>query len=285
MRNLMNTRCIALVLCMIIAIFTVSLSHAQEEKVTITGSTTVEPIAAAFAEYYMAKNKGVNIVVNGGGSSLGAKALIDGTCDIADMSRFMKPGEFKLAVEKGITPVAHVVAMDGLAVVVNKKNPVSKITIEQLRDIYAGDIKNWKEIGGPDASIVKIGRDTSSGTYETIHKLVMEADKEDKKETALDVEVVGSNGAVRQAVMSTPNAIGYVGLGFIDELKTIPVNGVEANVDTVVTGTYPIARPLYMWTNGYPELGSHVHRVVTLHLTEEGQDLVEDQEFVPVTKY
>jgi phosphate transport system substrate-binding protein len=262
-----------------------SFAFAQDQKIVITGSTTVEPLATAFAEYYMAKNKGLNLVVNGGGSSIGAKSLVDGTCDIANMSRDMKFDEFKTAVEKGIMPVPHVVAMDGLAIVVNKGNPVSQLTLAQVRDIFAGEITNWKEVGGPDQKIVKVGRDTSSGTYETIVTKVMEVDKENKKKTALDVEVVGSNGAVRQAVMSTPNAIGYVGLAFLEGLKDIPVDGIKAEKATVVTGAYPIARPLYMWTNGYPKLGSHVYRIVTLQYSAEGQELVEKHDFVPVTDY
>ncbi|MBN1867024.1 phosphate ABC transporter substrate-binding protein [Candidatus Sumerlaeota bacterium] len=252
----------------------------DENRITVDGSTTVGPIAKAFAEYAMSKNPGLNVVVSESGSGNGAKSLINGACDVADMSRFMKPTEFSAAVEKGVMPVAHVVAMDGLAVIVHPANPVSDLTLEQIHDIYVGKIVNWKEVGGPDANIVKISRDTNSGTYETFETIVMAKDK-----MTGDVEYVGSNGAVRQRVMGTQTAIGYVGLGFVSEVKALRVNGVEPDDETVASGRYPITRPLFMFTNGYPKLGSHLHAFVTLYLTEKGQEIVESIGFVPVTNY
>jgi len=260
-----------------------------QDKLVLDGSTTVGPIAKAFAEYYMSQNPGVNVTVNESGSGNGAKSLINGVCDIANMSRFMKDNEFKAAVEGGVFPVAHVVAMDGLPVLVHPSNPVKAMTLSQVRDIYMGKITNWKEVGGPDKDIVVITRDTNSGTYETFHNLVMthkvagEKVKEKIKEGA---EYVGSNGAVRQRVQSTPAAIGYAGLGFVDKtVKALEIDDVYPTADTVSSGKYPIARPLFMFTNGYPKLGSHVHAFVTLHLGEKGQEIIEDIGFVPVTKY
>lgn len=251
------------------------------ETIVIDGSTTVGPIAKAFAEYYMSLNKDVNITVSESGSGNGAKSIVNGTCDIADMSRFMKSTEFAAAVEKGRMPVAHVVAVDGLALIVNPANPVKALTVEQVRGIYTGAIKNWKEIGGPDVAIVRISRDTNSGTYETFESLVM--NKEKIHESA---EYVGSNGAIRQRVQSTPAAIGYVGLGFVDRsVKALEINGIMPDRNTVSSGKYPIARPLFMFTNGYPELGSHLHAFITLYLTPRGQEIVEEIGFIPVTNY
>jgi len=251
------------------------------ETIVIDGSTTVGPIAKAFAEYYMSLNKDVNITVSESGSGNGAKSIVNGTCDIADMSRFMKSTEFAAAVEKGRMPVAHVVAVDGLALIVNPANPVKALTVEQVRGIYTGAIKNWKEIGGPDVAIVRISRDTNSGTYETFESLVM--NKEKIHESA---EYVGSNGAIRQRVQSTPAAIGYVGLGFVDRsVKALEINGITPDRNTVSSGKYPIARPLFMFTNGYPELGSHLHAFITLYLTPRGQEIVEEIGFIPVTNY
>jgi phosphate transport system substrate-binding protein len=253
----------------------------QENKIVIDGSTTVGPIAKAFAEYYMRENPGVNITVSESGSGNGAKSLMNQACDVADMSRFMKDNEFQAAVGEGIMPVAHVVALDGLAVVVHPSNPVQGLTLQQVKDIYMGRITNWREVGGPNQSIIIVSRDTNSGTYETFEGLVM-----NKEPIAQNAEYVGSNGAIRQRVQSTRNAIGYVGLGFVDRtVKPLLIDGVEAAPETVVTGVYPIARPLYMFTNGYPKLGSHLHRFVTLHLTEQGQEIVEEIGFVPVTSY
>ncbi len=247
--------------------------------IVVDGSTTVEPIAKAFAEYYMAKNEGVNITVRGSGSSNGAKSLIAGTCHVADMSRFMKDKEFKAAVEKGINPVAHVVAMDGIAIVVHKSNPVTELTVEQVRDIYMNKITSWKQLGGPDKKIVKVSRDTSSGTFETFHGLVMH------KEKIVDAETVASNSQARQRVLGTPAAIGYVGLGYIKDLKPLEINGVTPNLSTVASGKFPVSRPLYMFTNGYPKLGTHLHSFVTLHLSKRGQEIVLSSGFVPVTQY
>lgn len=252
----------------------------KKAKIVVVGSTTVEPIAASFAEYLMAKRPNLNITVSGVGSSNGAKSLIDGTCDVATMSRFMKPEEFKSAIDKGVIPVAHVVAFDGLAVIVHPSNPVKELTLQQVTDIYAGRVDNWREVGGPDMKIVRVGRDTSSGTFETIQTIVMH-----KENVSKDVETLGSNGAVQQAVSSTPAAVGYVALGFLDGVKALLIDGVEPTSRAVVTGAYPIARPLFMWTDGYPKLGSPVHRYVTLYLTPEGQDIVEDNDSVPVTDY
>jgi phosphate transport system substrate-binding protein len=251
------------------------------ESIMIDGSTTVGPIAKAFAEYYMGLHKDVNITVSESGSGNGAKSLINGACDIADMSRFMKDNEFSAAVEKGIMPVAHIVAMDGIAMVVHPSNPAKNITIEQIRDIYLGKISNWSELGGPNKEIVVISRDTNSGTYETFEELVM-----DKQKMGEKVEYLGSNGAIRQKVQNTQAAIGYVGLGFVDRtVKPLLVAGIEPSRHMVASGRYPIARPLYMFTNGYPELGSAVHAFVTLHLTRKGQEIIEAIGFVPVTDY
>lgn len=252
-----------------------------EEKIVIDGSTTVGPIAKAFAEYYMKQNPGVNIMVSESGSGNGAKSLINGVCDIADMSRFMKNKEFKAATEKGIFPVAHVVALDGIAMIVHPSNPVGEITMGKIKDIYNGKITNWKDLGGPNKKIVMISRDTNSGTYETFAKLVM------KKEKIVEsTEYVGSNGAVRSRVQNTPAAIGYVGLGFLDKtVKGLKINGIYPTLQTISTGVYPIARPLFMFTNGYPKMGSQVYRFVTIHLTKEGQKIVKRIGFVPVTSY
>lgn len=254
---------------------------ADSSRIVIDGSTTVGPIAKAFAGYYMRKHPGVNILVSESGSGNGAKSLINGTCDIANMSRFMKDKEFKAAVEKGIKPVAHVVAMDGIAIITHPANPVKGLTVEQIRKIYTGEVTNWRGLGGPDSKIIMVSRDTNSGTYETFNKLVMK-----KQKVAAAAEYVGSNAAARQRVKSTLGAIAYVGLGFVDRsVRALEVNGVKVSNDTVASGVYPIARPLFMFTNGYPKLGSHVHAFVTFHLTRKGHEIVQAIGFVPVTKY
>lgn len=251
------------------------------EKIVVDGSTTVGPIAKAFAEYYMSLNKDVNITVSESGSGNGAKSLINGTCQVADMSRFMKDNEFKVAVDKKVFPVAYTVALDGLPIIVHPSNPVKGLTVEQVRNIYLGKITNWKEVGGPNMKIIPISRDTNSGTYETFEKLVMNEQKIGKGS-----EYVGSNGAIRGRVQSTPGAIGYAGLGFVDRtVKALFINGIYPTKVTVTSGKYPIARPLYMFTNGSPKLGTHVYSFVNLYLTKKGQEIVERLGFIPVTSY
>ncbi len=254
---------------------------AEGRTLMIDGSTTVGPIGDAFAEAFMNRDPELKITVKKTGSGDGAAALVDNRTDIAMMSRFMKDKEFKRAVDNGVLPVAHVIAMDGVCVVVHPSNPVSELTGEQIRDIYMGRIANWKEVGGPDMAIVPISRDTSSGTYETFAELVMKQEK-----MAGNVEYVNSNPQAHARVKSTPGAVAYVGLGFLDRfVKALKVDGVLPDRSTIAKGIYPVSRPLFLFTNGYPALGSPVHAFVTFHLSEEGQEIIEDKGFVPLTAY
>jgi phosphate transport system substrate-binding protein len=246
-------------------------------KIVVDGSATVGPIAKAFAEYYMGKHPDGNITVSESGSGNGAKSLINAACDVATMSRPMKSSEMKAAQDAGILPIEHIVAMDGIAVVVHPSNPVAKLTVEQIRDIYTGKVRNWKDLGGPDQPIVVISRDTNSGTYETFETMVLKGDK-----IAGNVEYVGSNGAIRQRVMSTPAAVGYVGLAFTEGVKALTVNDVEATPDTVTSKKYPISRPLYMYTNGRPKPGTALDDFINLSGTPEGRKIVESTGFVPL---
>jgi phosphate transport system substrate-binding protein len=188
----------------------------------------------------------------------------------------MKPEEVKAAEEKGVKPVAHVVAMDGVSIVVHPSNPVKALSLAQMKDIYLGNIKKWNEVGGPPLPIVRISRDTNSGTYETFEGKVMKGDR-----MAAVIEYVGSNGAVRQRVQSTPGAIGYVGLGFVDRtVKALEINGVMPNKETVSSAKYPISRPLFMYTNGQPKDGTHLCTFMNFYKTAKGREITEAIGFV-----
>ncbi len=252
----------------------------RAETFQIDGSTTVGPIADAFAEYFKSVYPSLDITVKKTGSGDGAAALIDGRCDIATMSRFMKPDEFSKAVANGVMPVAHVIAMDGVCVVVHPSNPVKALTSAQVRDIYTGRITNWSQVGGPSMPIVVISRDTSSGTYETFESLIMK-----KQPMAAGVEYVNANPQAQSRVRTTRGAVGYVGLGFLEGVKALEIDGVAPTRQTVAGGSYPVSRPLFLFTNGYPKLGSMVHKFVTFHLSEKGQELIEAKAFVPLTNY
>lgn len=267
------------------ALLTAAVLSVQAQQIVIDGSTTVGPVGKAFAEYFMRNNPGINVTVSESGSGNGARGILNSTIDVGMMSRFMTVGEFKACAEQGVRPVAHVVALDGLPIIVHPSNPVSNLTVEQVRQIYAGEITNWRQVGGPNLDIVAVSRDTNSGTYETFYGLVM-THAGGKENIAAGVEYVGSNGAVRQRVQSTPAAIGYAGLGFVDEtVKALRINNVMPSEATVLTGDYPIARALYMFTNGYPQMGTPLYRFMTLHLTPQGEEIVKSIGFVPVTQY
>ena len=248
-----------------------------DSSITITGSTTVLPIAQKAAEVYMKKNPGVRISVAGTGSGDGIKSVIDGTADIGDASRDMKKKEIALAKTKGVTPVKYVVALDCIVPVVNPANPVSDLSMAQLKDIYTGKIKNWKEVGGTDKVIVVISRDSSSGTFEVWNKRVLGK----KTRVRPDAQLQASNGAVAQAVAGNKYAIGYVGIGYLNpKLKGLTVGGVQASAKTAMDKSYPIARGLYMFTGSSPKPA--VKKFVAFVMGAEGQKIAKEEGFVPV---
>ncbi|NJB69060.1 phosphate transport system substrate-binding protein [Desulfobaculum xiamenense] len=250
---------------------------AWAESLTVKGSTTVLPIMQKSVEAYMKANPDVDISVSGGGSGNGIKAIIDGTTDIAMASRFMKGKEVTLAMEKGVYPVPFAVGIDALVPVVHPTNPVADLSDTQLRDIFAGRITNWKELGGPDKEIVVISRDTSSGTYETWEEKIMHKDR-----VFAGALLQASNGAVVQAVSKNRYAIGYIGYGYLDaSTKALKVSGIEGNPETAASGKYPIARYLYIFTNGWPE-GELAKFVMYLLNPRQGQVHVKDAGYVPL---
>jgi phosphate transport system substrate-binding protein len=260
-----------------IVAFALCASTAVAGNLVIKGSTTVLPISQLAVEAYMKAHPEVNISLSGGGSSNGIKAIIDGSTDIANASRFIKSKEVSLAHEKGVYPVPYAVAYDSIIPVVHPSNNISNITTAQLKDIYMGKITNFKEIGGPDLKIVICSRDTSSGTYETWEKRVME-----KERVTPRAQVMASNGAIVQAVSNNKHALGYIGIGYInDSVKTLTVNGVKGTKETTLNGTFPISRPLFMFTSGWPK-GDTLNFVNYMLHPEKGQKHVEKSGYVPL---
>ena len=247
-----------------------------EETIVIKGSTTVLPVAQVTAEAYMKLHPGVNISLSGGGSGNGIKALIDGSTNIANSSRFVKDNEVKLAQEKGVYPVPHRVAIDAIVPIVHPDNPIADLSAEQLSLIYQGKITNWKEVGGKDLQIVVVSRDTSSGTYEVWEEKVLRKTKVTPK-----AQLQASNGTVVQTVSKNRYAIGYIGLGYLNKsVRALKVGGVEATASTALSGTYPVARALFMFTNGWPT--GVVSDFITFVVSRDGQDLVRKEGFVPL---
>jgi len=263
------------IIIVLAGLFFLTAQFALADKIVVKGSTTVLPIAQKIAETYMKEHPGVTITISGGGSGNGIKAIIDGSTDIANSSRFIKKKEIKLAMQKGVYPVPFRVAYDCIVPVVHPSNNITNITLDQLKQIYKGEIKNWNEIGGPDRKIVVISRDTSSGTYEVWAKKVM------KKERVFPGALLqASNGAVSQAVDKNKNAIGYIGIGYItDGVKPLTVNGIVGSEATTLNGTFPISRPLFMFTQGWPTGESIKFLNYVLH-PNKGQKLVKETGYV-----
>ncbi|RLC44435.1 MAG: phosphate ABC transporter substrate-binding protein [Candidatus Coatesbacteria bacterium] len=250
-----------------------------EEKggeVTITGSTTILPIMQRIAEVYMEKHPEYEISVSGGGSGVGITALLDGTADIAMASRTMKDKEWATAKEKQLDIKEVEIARDGIAVVLHPTNPVSGLTLEQLRDIYIGKTKNWKEVGGPDLDIVVVSRDSASGTFEVFNKKVLKDEK-----LRVDALMQASNAAVRSSVEGSEGAIGYIGLGYITgDVKPIKIDGVEPTEKLILSGEYPIARSLYLYLKS--DAIKAANDVVDFVLSNEGQKIVREVGYIPL---
>ena len=212
-------------------------------EVKVNGSTTVQPIAIQVQNWFLWNNPAINVSIEATGSGDGIAALINGECDIAMHSRAMKTSEFGKAVENGVFPVIYTVARDKIAVAVHPSNPVENITMDQLYGIWMGTITNWSEVGGSDTPILFGSRDTSSGTFGVWKKLVVKGEDY----TGTSVTVVASNSVMQETIASEPNAIGYVGLAYTEGLKVITVEGYST-----ASSNYPIARALFISTNGVP---------------------------------
>lgn len=260
---------------MLLVILTIPLA-AKSQKITMSGSTTVLPIAQATAEIFMDKNPEINISVRGGGSSVGIASIIAGTVDIGNSSRHIKTQELTQAREQGVNPNEIVVANDGIAIVLHRDNPIQNLTVQQVKDIYTGKISNWKDLGGPSQPIVVISRDVSSGTFEVFNELVLGGSK--AIESAL---MLASNNAVVSTIAGTPGAIGYAGLGYLTEsVKAISVNNVMPSKKTIQDKTYPVSRTLHMYTNGAPK--GMVKQYIDFVLSDFGQKIIEEQGFISV---
>lgn len=254
----------------------------------IKGSDTIVNLIQVWAERFVDGKPDINVGVTGGGSGTGFAALINKTCDIAMSSREMEDKEKEFAASKGIEPVEFIVGLDGLAILIHKDNPVDKLTIEQLRDIFMAKITNWKEVGGEDRKIVILSRESNSGTHLFFKEHVLRFDdKNSKAEFAPQALLMPSSQAIFDEVYQNPHALGYVGMGFInDRVKAVAVakdtesEYIYPNSDNVMSGSYPISRPLYLYTDGEPK--GIVKDFIDYALSEEGQQIVLETDFVPL---
>lgn len=240
--------------------------------VTLAGSTSMEELAKAFGEAFTENNSGCTVDVQAGGSGAGYTQCTGGSVDIGNMSRDLKDSE------KSDTIVDTVVAIDGIAIVVNSSNPVSALTSEQIIAIYTGEITNWNQVGGADEDIVVVGREAGSGTRDGFESILKIADK-----CKYDAELT-ETGSVKSTVASTEAAIGYISLGYVDSsVKALTVDGVIPSMETVQNGTYTIQRNFHMimLTSNENEAAK---AFIDYVLSDEGQKIVEQMHFVPVAK-
>ena len=257
-------------------------------SIQIKGSDTIVNLIQVWAENVVEDNPSYNIGVTGGGSGTGFAALINKTCDIAMSSREIEEKETVAAAEKNIFPVEYMIGLDGLAILVNKNNPVTGLTLEQLRNIFMANITNWKEVGGQDRKIVILSRESNSGTHMFFKERVLRHNnKKSNDEFSPRALLMPSSQAIYDEVSQNPHALGYVGMGYInDNVKAISVAADEnsdyfyPNPYNVMTGKYPILRPLYLYTNGEPR--GVVKEFIDYALSEEGQKIVEETDFVPI---
>jgi phosphate transport system substrate-binding protein len=242
-------------------------------ELTISGSTTVLPLAQEAADQFMEENPGARVTVQGGGSSVGISNVSEGVVDIGNASRALKEDE------EGLGLIDHEIALDVITVIVNPDVAVTDLTAEQVNGIFTGAITNWSEVGGADASITVVIRDEASGTREVFDEKALDEDAE-LVDGAIESN---SNGIVRQTVASTPDSIGYVSLGYLDSsVSAVSYDGIEASAETAVDGTYPLARYLHMFTKGQP--AGLAEAYIEFVLSDKFQSEIVAEDYIPVTE-
>ena len=267
-------------------------TEAQSQKmIQVKGSDSEVNLVQKLAEVFMQKNPGVNIAVTGGGSGTGIAALINKTTDIANSSRDLSPKEEEAAKKAGVSPFRVVFATDGISAIVHPDNPVNKLTLEQLGKIFKGDITNWKEVGGPDAKISLYGRQSNSGTYVFFREFVVKGDYSPHKKS------MNGNAQIVEAIVRDKAGIGYVAVGYVVNEKGELKPGLKildiakdaqshafspAVMENVMTGKYPISRPLNQYLVGKPT--GKLLDFIKFELSDEGQQIVRKQGFFPVQK-
>ena len=257
----------------------------EQRLITIKGSDTMVYLASSWAETFMKQNPDIEVSVTGGGSGTGIAAILNGTTDICAASRKIQNKELELALEKNIHPHEIAVARDGIAVVVNPDNPVKELTLQQLSKIFTDNSLRWGNVGGPDEPIIVLSRESSSGTYVFFQEMVLK-----KQDYMQDAKLMPATSAIIQSVSTDKLAIGYVGLGYAlaaeDKVKIIAVKAddnspaVMPSDQTVKSGQYAIARPLYLYLNGEPK--GTVKKFIDFCLSAAGQTVVKDTGYVAI---
>ncbi len=271
---------------MLFTILVLSLAAAARAgQITVKGSDTLVILAQKWAEIYMGDHQDVKIQVTGGGSGIGFAALQNQTTDLCDASRKAKPAELaKCIITFGKRPTEYKVALDGLSVYVNEENPLKEVTIDQLHQIFTGKIRNWKELGGPDAPITVYSRENSSGTYEFFKEHVLDGD-----DFASSAQTMPGTAAIIQAVGRDKGGIGYGGAAYGSGVKHLSVKkddsspAIEPTEETVENQTYPIWRYLYVYVNPALDKGE-IAAYLNWMRSDDGQKIVKDVGYYPLPK-
>jgi len=261
-----------------------------KKMIQIKGSDTLVNLVQILAEEFMAKNPGTAIAVLGGGSGTGVSGLINQTCDIANHSREWKSKEIDQAWEKGVSPRFFVVAVDGVSIIVNEKNPLNSLAMNQVGAMYRGEVKNWRAVGGPDKAVSLYGRQSNSGTYVFMQEHVL-----GNKNYSLDMKEMNGNAQIIESILQDEGGVGYVGVGYLFDkdgkirkgLKVLNISKTEGgpafsplDKAAVDSGDYPVSRPLYQATNGKPS--ADIVRFIAWETGPEGQAIVEREGFFTI---
>lgn len=257
----------------------------SRKMISVKGSDTMVHLTSSWAEQYMAQHPDAQVSVTGGGSGTGIAGLLNGTTDICASSRDLQDKERDLAVQKKIDLVEHAVARDGLAIIVNPANPVTELSMEQLRKFFTGEYANWQDVGGPDLPVIVLSRESSSGTFVFFQEFVL-----NKADYTPKARLLAGTSALVQSVAADKGAITYVGLAFAleakESVKVVPVKSADdapavlPSDDTIRAGLYPVARPLYLYTDG--SSSPAVQAFVDFCLSEAGQKIVVETGYVSV---
>lgn len=265
----------------LIFIMTIGFSFTTANKITIKGSDTMVILSQQWAEVYMKKHPETTIQVTGGGSGVGIAALINGSTDIANSSRPMKPGELeKIKAKYNKNGIEIACAKDGLSVFLNKGNVVSELTVEQIGAIFSGKITNWKQVGGADAKIQLYGRESSSGTFEFFKEHVVKTD------FSPNCQTLPGTAAIVNAVKKDKYSIGYGGAAYAEDVKDCKVKkdakskGILPTAATIKNKTYPISRYLYMYLKSKPT--GETKKFIDWILGSEGQKMIATVGYFPV---
>lgn len=261
-------------------------------NITVKGSDTIVTMGQRWAEEYMKKNPNVSIQVTGGGSGVGIAALMNGTTDLANASRAIKPKEIEKAKAAGYYPEEFKVAIDSLALVVNSQNPVKDLTLKQILGIYTGRINDWSEVGGGQGGIIRYCRESSSGTYQFFKEQILK-----NQDYAADCQTMPGTSAVNNAVIKDPNAIGFGGVGYFvgqsgikvlsikkddksEAVSPLTADGSAVDYEAAWSKRYPIWRYLYIYTGVKPR--GEIKEYLNWIQSEEGQEIVKADGFVPL---